>query len=123
MLTKDALLAKGKRRMAKVEVDGLGEISCRSLSEAEWSQYQRDSIDLRTGQVTPRGLATAKARLIALCVSDENGERVFGNGDLAAINEMDAKVVAALHAACEKHCGVNEADAKNSETTDADSSP
>lgn len=106
-----------------MEVAGLGEIGCRSLSEAEWSQYQRDSIDLKTGQVTHRGLATVKARLIALCVCDEAGERVFGNGDLNAINEMDAKVVAALHAACEKHCGVNEADAKNSETTDADSLP
>lgn len=122
MLTKDTLLQAGKRRTTTAEIDGVGLVHLRSLSEQEWSQYQRDSIDLKTGSVTPRGLATAKARLIALCVSDVAGERLFANTDVEAINQLDAKLVAALHAACEQHCGVVETAAKNSATTDDDNS-
>ena len=122
MLTKATLLEAGRRRTTTAEIDGLGLVHLRSLSEAEWSQYQRDSIDLKTGSVTPRGLATAKARLIALCVADVAGERLFANSDVEAINQLDAKLVAALHAACEQHCGVVETAAKNSATTDGDSS-
>ena len=121
-MDKASLLAKGKRRTAKVTVDGFGELHVRSLTEAEWAAYQRDSIDFRTGQVTANGIATAKPRLIALCVCDEKGERVFGNSDVPAILDMDAKAVNALYEACEQFAGVTDT-GKNSKPTDDDSLP
>ena len=121
-MDKAAMLLKGKRRTGKTEVPGFGEVYLRSLSEAEWAAYQRDSIDFRTGQVTANGIATAKPRLIALCVTDEKGERVFSNVDIPTIGEMDAKAVNTLYEACEKFAGVTD-EAKNSEPTADDSSP
>lgn len=123
MLTKDALLEAGKRRVQKSHVPGVGDVWMRSLSEAEWSRYQQDSVDLETGRVTQEGLQTAKPRLIALVAADENGNRLFKNADLPLIAEMDAKVVNRLYEACESFCGVTGGDAKNSETTDGDGSP
>lgn len=121
-MDKAALLLKGQRRTAKVSVPGFGEVHLRSLSEKEWAAYQRDSIDLKTGQVTAHGVATAKPRLIALCVVDEKGDRVFGNSDVPAISEMDAAAVNKLYEACEKFAGVTDEEAKNSDPTDEDSS-
>ena len=113
MITKDALLKAGKRRVAKVDVPQIGEVYMRSLSEAEWSRYQQDSVDLDTGKVTPAGLQTAKPRLIALVLADEAGERLFKNSDLQQIAEMDAKVVNRLYEACEAFCGVTGDGEKN----------
>lgn len=112
-MDKDTLLKKGQRRTGKATIDGLGEVCLRSLSEAEWSAYQRDSVDLTTGQVTAQGLSTAKPRLIALVVAKEDGARLFSNADVPAIQEMDAAVVNKLYDACEKFCGVLGDDAKN----------
>jgi len=106
MLTRDELLAVGRRRIEKRDLPGIGEVYMRSLSEAEWSQYQQDSMDLDTGKVSQDGLQTAKARLVALVLSDQDGNRVFKNADLPEINAMDAKVVGAIYDACEEFCGV-----------------
>lgn len=113
MLTKDALLKLGQRRIEKRDLPGIGEVYMRSLSESEWSQFQRDSMDLTTGTVSQEGIQTAKARLIVLVLADEQGNRIFANSDLPAINAMDAKVVASIYAACEEFCGVLGDEGKN----------
>lgn len=113
MMTRDELLSVGKRRIEKREVPGIGEVCLRSLSEAEWSQYQRDSMDLEKQTVSAEGLLTAKARLISLVVADEQGTRLFKNADLELLNAMDARVVGDLYAACEDFCGVMGDEGKN----------
>lgn len=122
MLTKDALLERGKRRVEKVNVAGVGEVWMRSLSEAEWSQYQADSVDPETGRVTAAGLINAKRRIVALVLCDEVGNRLFKNSELAMIAELDASLVGSLADACEKFIEKG-MPAKNSLPTTDDSLP
>ena len=71
-------------------------------------------------------LQDATRRLIALCVVDEDGKRIFSNSDLSAIANLDSYISSRIYDACQEHCGFNKGDidetVKNSEEISVDDS-
>jgi hypothetical protein len=62
---------------------------------------------------------------VALCLCDENGDRLLSDADVGQVAEMvDPADLAAIERACKDHCGFGEgeieAHVKNSERIDAD---
>lgn len=90
--------APPQRRFTDVEIDG-HKFRLRSLTPAEsnpWAvKSQKD-----------KGMVTAGPRLIVLCVVNADGQRVFGDLDVAKFMELDSSFVARLAKACQDHAGL-----------------
>jgi hypothetical protein len=106
-----ALLQLCERRFAEVELPDVNvTVRIQSLSEKEKSDYETVLISKNGRGILKDRLADATRRLIALCVVDETDKRVFSDGDLGVISEMDAFVASRIYDACQEHCGFNRGD-------------
>jgi len=125
--SREALLKLCERRYSTVEIPER-EISIRiqSLSEAEKSQYETCLIAKNGRGIMRERLQDATRRLIALCVVDEDGKRIFSDSDLSAIANLDSYISSRIYDACQEHCGFNKGDiddtVKNSEGISVDDS-
>ena len=99
----------------------------RSLSEAEFSAFEMDSLKqtddgLRTDE---ERLEDARQRLIVLCLCDGDGAQLLNAGDVEAVSQWDAGDTAALYDVLREHCGiakrVRDAAKKNLRARDATS--
>lgn len=124
LMTKADFLAAGKRRFKEVTIHGFGTCRIRSMTEGEWSAMDLQNLD-KKGAFSVANYRYSDARLIAFCVCDGDGNRVFGDGDLDAIMGLDTSVVAPLLKEIREHCGlrggVEEAEKNLSGTGDAGS--
>ena len=118
LVGRSGLLGELKRRYHEADIDGYGRIRMQSLSakEAEvLSPYTDGGFD---GKV----FAARKQLLIALCLVDEDGHRLFTDDDAESISEQDAALVDKIYEACEMHVNGERVTAKNlNETGDGDS--
>ena len=119
--SRDEILKLCKRRY--IEVDG---VRLQSISELERSELQagnyrrtKDGLEL-----DPEKFATQSARLLALCVVDDEGQRILSNVEAG---ELDASLSATLNEAARRHCGLDKDEVareeKNSDATGGSGSP
>tara|TARA_R100001230_G_C5583107_1_gene101438 strand:- start:131 stop:529 length:399 start_codon:yes stop_codon:yes gene_type:complete len=125
--SREALLKLCERRYSTVEIPERDiSIRIQSLSEAEKSQYETCLIAKNGRGIMRERLQDATRRLIALCVVDEDGKRIFSNSDLSAIANLDSYISSRIYDACQEHCGFNKGDidetVKNSEEISVDDS-
>lgn len=102
------LLDKAKRRLEQVDVAGIGRIFIQSLTERE------------RGEIETAPAAETCARLIATCLVDEEGHRLFSDAELPTVLALDSKYTQPIFNAIAKHCSPfattgqdSEADIKN----------
>lgn len=90
----------GKRRYKTVDVPLLGQVRLRSLTNAEMRELKESFTD-ETGKINERGKRLNEL-LVAACVVDDSGERVFSDDDAmgALFGEMDGAPLAALVKSC-----------------------
>jgi hypothetical protein len=134
LATREELLSKlgrAKRRYREIHlpVSDLT-VRIRSLTEGELSSYQRKLFAKGGRGLDPTALRTANRRLFALCLVDEQGNRLFSDSDVDTMVEMDSMDSGKLYEACSEHCGIDRTDMgdlseleKNSGTTRDDCSP
>ena len=109
LVTRDQLLSFGtKRRFKLVPIAGLGEVRIRSLKESERSAYE--AARFTDGEVDEARTLDSKARLIALCVCDEDGETVLTSEDVVALGDKDSAFTGLLFDECWQHCGFSRKD-------------
>ena len=125
--SREALLKLCERRYSTVEIPERDiSIRIQSLSEAEKSQYETCLIAKNGRGIMRERLQDATRRLIALCVVDEEGKRIFSDSDLSAIANLDSYISSRIYDACQEHCGFNKGDidetVKNSEEISVDDS-
>jgi hypothetical protein len=116
-------LAPAKRRMKDVELPVRGiKLRIRSLFEGEKEAYEAGLVTAK-GDVTRDTMLNARRRLIALCLCDENGERILSDADLDSMKALDAADMAYLQEECQTFCGFKKGDieglVKNSEPVHA----
>jgi hypothetical protein len=124
---REALLKLCERRYSTVDIPERDiSIRIQSLSEAEKSQYETCLIAKNGRGIMRERLQDATRRLIALCVVDEDGKRIFSDSDLSAIANLDSYISSRIYDACQEHCGFNKGDidetVKNSEEISVDDS-
>lgn len=92
-LSRDVILAANDLKRECVEIPEWGGTVCvRVMTGAERDEWERHILDSR-GPDNKTNLSNARARLAILCACDEDGKRLFGDDDLAAVG---AKSAAAL---------------------------
>ena len=126
IVNRNALLKLCERRYIDLELADAGiTVRIQSLSEKEKSTYETRLIAKSGRGILRERLQDATRRLIALCLVDENNDRIFLDSDVDKIGELDSFVSSKIYDACQEHCGFNKGDiqdaVKNSpEITDDD---
>lgn len=122
------LLGRSKRIYREVVLPDGATVRIQNLMEDERSRYEAASLDAKL-KPSRDGVRTMRARLIALCVVDGEGNRIFADTDIEAIGRIDGRVTNRLADAIQDHCGLvdtveeYEARVKNCGETAGDGSP
>ena len=108
--TRDQVFASPvNRRFAIEDADGFGKVRIRSLTAREKTRYDAAAVNSKGGMST-KGLLTANARLIVLCIVDGDGNQLFTDADIDKLLDKDAGEIERLATTCGKHCGIIEDD-------------
>lgn len=93
MLTRDQILAADdlKTEIVKIPEWG-GEIRVRSMTAADRDEYEQSMVASR-GPDENANMRNVRARLMAVCVVDDAGRRLFTEADVEALGAKGAKAV------------------------------
>ncbi len=96
ILTRDEILRHAELPKQTVSVpEWGGEVVVRGMTALEQDQYDLEIA--AAGRDTAK-MAGFRARLVARCVTDENGKRIFSEADAAKLGEMFAAPIVRLTA-------------------------
>lgn len=79
------------------------------LSAAERDAFEASTVTTKGGKQKPN-LANLRARLVARCMVDAKGVRVFESGDVARLGNKSSKALDRLFAKCQEMNGFSEKD-------------
>lgn len=96
-LNKDEILALASRRSTRVvTVDGYGSFTLREMSGTDRDAYQASMVRYQGDQAVPN-LANLRAKLVAACLVDDNGDRIFTSAqDVSELGTLPAKLLSRL---------------------------
>lgn len=79
------------------------------LSAYERDEFEASTVTMKGGKQKPN-LANLRARLVARCMVDSKGERVFQSGDVARLGRKSSKALDRLFAKCQELNGFSDKD-------------
>jgi hypothetical protein len=102
-----------------------GAVHVRSLTGAERDDFEASMFEGQ-GKKARMNSKNLRARLVALCVVDADGERIFADGDVEALGRKSAAALDRVFSAAQRLNGFTQADIEelegNSETAPSDAS-
>lgn len=124
----DLLNLKGQRRFGQAVVPAHNiRYRIRSLSERERNEFEAKLMNPKTGAVKVDRLKLAKVGLIAMCIVDIDGNRVFTDAQAKELLDVDSAITDSLHEQISDFVGFSDGDVdklvKNSGTTAKGGSP
>ena len=126
ILSREAILAASDIQEEIVPVpEWGGEVIVRGLSGTQRDQFEA-SVVKQKGKSTELNLKNVRAKMIALSVVDEHGNRIFSERDVAALGAKSARALQRVWEKARELSGLSEEDveelAKNSESDQGDDS-
>lgn len=112
-LTREQILAK-KNDIKTEEFDVPewdGAVLLRELTGRERDQFEASTVETK-GNKTKQNLANIRAKLIALCIVNEDGLRTFSPPDIKELGELSAVGLNRVFTKCQEMNGFTEADVK-----------
>ncbi len=79
------------------------------LSAAERDAFEASTVSMKGGKQKPN-LANLRARLVARCMVDSNGNRVFESGNVARLGNKSSKALDRLFTKCQEMNGFSDKD-------------
>jgi len=123
MLSKEQILSANDIESKVVSVpEWGGEVMVVGLNATEKDEFENGLVtrDEKTGKAKAN-LKGATARLCALCIKDENGERLFADSEIVALGEKSGKAIKRVYDVAEDLSGLKPGEVeeivKNSEKT------
>lgn len=96
LLSKDMILKADDLVTEEVSVpEWGGEVLLKSLTGTQRDAFEDSTVDQR-GQNQKMNLVNLRARLLSLCIVDENGRRMFTDVDVFELGGKNAKVLEKL---------------------------
>lgn len=109
LLSRDDILKVDDRKYEEVAVpEWGGTVRVRSLTGRERDQFESSLVDKKTGQASR--LANARARLVAMTLVDEDGNRMFSTDDVSALGTKSAAALERVFTAARRLCGMTDDD-------------
>lgn len=130
ILTREAILQAQDLPSEAVEVpEWGGAVLVRGLSGAERDAFEAGVIAPKlekNGKSGSMDMRNIRAKLAALCIVDEVGQRIFSDGDVEALGRKSAAALDRVFSAAQRLSGLSQADveelAKNSGSGQSESS-
>lgn len=88
---------------------GDGGVFVRGMSAKERDDWEASLVKQR-GANREVNMRNARARLVAMCTVDENGNRVFGDTDVAKLGKKSAKAIDRIFTVAQELSGVSQDD-------------
>jgi hypothetical protein len=109
-LSKDRLLAATTLPREVVPVPELdGDVIVQGMSGADRDAFEA-SMFRQKGKTRELQMQNLRARLVALCVVDEDGARMFRDDEAAALGQIRADILDRLFAVAQRLSGLREQD-------------
>ena len=126
MLTKDQILKADDMVTQAVEVpEWGGVVTVAGMTGTERDAFEQSIVDTR-GKSTKTNLANIRARLCAMTMVDDKGERLFADSEIKALGKKSAKALDRVFAVAQELNGMSPGDveelAKNSEDAQSEDS-
>lgn len=111
LLTRDQILQANdiQSRIIAVPEWG-GEVRVRGLTGTERDRYESSLLQERKGGGYKQNLRNARTRLVVLGCVDDQGRRLFNDGDIEALAARSAAALERVFAAIREMSGMTEAD-------------
>jgi hypothetical protein len=109
-LSKEAILAADDTRTEEVEVpEWGGSVLVRGMTGRERDEFESSMLIQAAGQ-TARDLRNTRAKLVAKCAVDDDGARLFTDGDVTALGEKSAAALVRVFEVAARLSGLDEED-------------
>lgn len=110
-LSKEDILKAEDLGTEEVEVpEWGGSVLVRGMSGRERDAFEVSGRDERTGQRRPDALSNIRAKLVARCVVDDDGKRLFSDSDVAALGEKSGAAIDRVFAVASRLSGMDDED-------------
>lgn len=114
-LSRDDIL-KAENPVEEVDLSGLpglsGSVLVRGMTGRERDAFEISMRNERTGQRIPGSMLNIRAKIVARCVVNDDGERLFTDADIAALGEKSGAVIDRLFDVATRLSGMSEGDAR-----------
>jgi len=115
ILTREAILNASDLLTEVVEVpEWGGSVIVRGLSGAERDHFESSVVEMDGKKVKVKS-ENMRAKLVALCVVDETGARIFSDQDVAALGQKSAAALDRVFQAAQRLSGLTEVDVQELE--------
>ncbi|MDD5533904.1 MAG: hypothetical protein PHC52_14010 [Syntrophales bacterium] len=109
-ITKADIVAFNDLKSEVIEVpEWGGSVTIRRMTGGERDAYEADIFESKGAQLQLKR-ENFRAKLIARCLVDDNGERMFSDGEIAALSKKSAAALDRLFAACQRLNGMTGAE-------------
>lgn len=109
-LTRDAILAKSDLPTEELFVPEWDAwVRVKTLTGAERDYFEATIIQ-RNGKSVTQNLQNIRARLCALCIVDDQGQRIFGDGDEYALGRKSGSALDRIFSVAQRLNGLREQD-------------
>lgn len=109
-LSKDQILAADDLRVEEVDVpEWGGTVRVRSLTGTERDAYEASIVQIQ-GNSRRLRMENARAKLVALCLVDEDGGRLFSDQEIGTLGSKSGKVLDRLFDVASKLSGLSNDD-------------
>jgi hypothetical protein len=109
-ITKADIVAFNDLKSETIEVpEWGGSVTIRRMTGGERDAYEADIFESKGSQLQLKR-ENFRAKLIARCLVDDNGERMFSDGEIAALSKKSAAALDRLFAACQRLNGMTGAE-------------
>lgn len=109
-LTRDQILAADDIPTEVIDVpEWGGQVKLKGLTGAERDRFEQDSVQGK-GKDTRMNILNIRARLVALCIVDESGKRMFNKHDIEALGKKSAQALDRVFTAAQKLSGLSDED-------------
>ena len=115
LLTKDQILGADDRDSVEVEVpEWGGAVRIAAMTAAERDAFEASMIDGK-GKSDAKRLQNFRARFVASCIVDDDGNRLFSDKDIVALGKKSSAPISRLFDDCRKLNGMTDEDVEELE--------
>ena len=113
LLTKDQILGADDRESKEIEVpEWQGSIKIAAMSSCERDSFEASMLDSKGNA---KKLQNFRARFIASCIVDDDGNRLFSDKDIVSLGRKSSAPVSRLFDECRKLNGMTDEDVEELE--------
>ena len=115
LLTKDQILGADDRDSIEVDVpEWGGSVRIAAMTACERDAFEASMIDTK-GKGDAKRLQNFRARFVASCIVDEDGNRLFSNKDIVDLGKKSSAPISRLFDECRKLNGMTDEDVEELE--------